>query len=116
MSTVVFGIPNCDTVKKARVFLDKNGIDYTFHDFRADPVSETQLQQWVDEIGLENLVNKRSTTYRQLSDNDKTNSQPAHWIALIKAQPTLMKRPVLQHNGTITTGFKESTYQELFHV
>lgn len=116
MSTVVFGIPNCDTVKKARRFLEQYSIDYTFSDLRGEPPTSAQLQHWADSVGLDNLVNKRSTTYRQLTDAEKNGQGDAHWIALLDTHPTLIKRPVLQHNGSVTVGFKEATYRELLGV
>jgi len=108
----IYGIKNCDTVKKARRWLEDHGIEYQFHDFRQDGLDKKQLSGWVEQLGWEAVVNKRSTTWRNLSDKDKeikTNSQA---VKLLAANPTLIKRPVLEKNKILLIGFKESDYKK----
>lgn len=116
MSTVVFGIKNCDTVKKARSWLEKHDIDYEFSDFRDEQPNAERIRSWIEILGLDTLINKRSTTFRQLPDADKQSTDPETWVRLIETQPTLIKRPLLKHQGSLHCGFKEQTYKEIFHV
>ena len=116
MSTVVFGIKNCDTVKKARRWLEQHNISYDFADFREQQPSSQQIRSWVETLGLDTLVNKRSTTFRQLEPEIQQSSDINTWVAQIEAQPTLIKRPLLNHNGELYCGFKETTYKDIFHV
>ena len=110
----LFGIKNCDTVKKAKVWLTSNHIDFDFHDFRADGLTEQQVRTWVTQLGWETLLNKRSTTWRQLPDADKQGWDDDKATHLLCAHPTLIKRPVLQHEDTLLVGFKAETYQHCF--
>ena len=109
----LYGIKNCDTVKKARRWLEDHGIDYQFHDFRQDGLDKKQLASWIEQLGWEAVVNKRSTTWRNLSENDKviTNNQQA--VKLLLANLTLIKRPVVQNNKNLLVGFKEAEFQKL---
>lgn len=116
MSTILFGIKNCDTVKKARVFLEKNGIDFTFHDFRADGLNTEQVQTFMNALGIEKLINKRSTTWKQLSQSERDGLNEASAIELCVASPTLIKRPVLVVNGEFFCGFKENDYKNIFNL
>ena len=109
----LYGIKNCDTVKKARRWLEDHGVEYQFHDFRQDGLDKSQLKGWVEQLGWEAVVNKRSTTWRNLSDKDKeikTNSQA---VKLLAANPTLIKRPVLEKNKNLLIGFKETEYKKI---
>ena len=106
---ILYGIANCDSVKKALKFLREAGVEVEFVDFRQTPISPDKLRQWIDELGLEVLVNKRSTTYRQLSDEQKSIITEA----LILKNPTLIKRPVLETGGRIMVGFNQATYAAL---
>ena len=110
----LFGIKNCDTVKKARRWLEVEGIKYRFHDFRADGITAEQVTQWIEATGLESLVNKRSTTWKNLSDSDKENFDINSAIPLILDQPTLIKRPLLEMDSAVQLGFNDKTYQALF--
>ncbi|MCC5856333.1 MAG: arsenate reductase [Idiomarina sp.] len=112
--TTVFGIKNCDTVKKALRWLEKHQIEHHFHDFRVEPVPASTLEQWLNIVGKERLVNTRSTTWRNLPEEDKGELTPARTIHLLQANPTLMKRPVLVHANGIDVGFSESAYAALF--
>ncbi len=110
----LFGIKNCDTVKKARRWLDNANIHYQFHDFRADGTTDKQLSSWVSTIGLDTLINKRSTTWKNLSDSEKDNLNESNAVPLLKEHPTLIKRPLLEMSNGAYVGFKEETYQQLF--
>jgi arsenate reductase len=109
----IYGIKNCDTVKKARRWLEEHGVDYQFHDFRQDGLDKNQLTHWVDQVGWEAIVNKRSTTWRNLSDKEKEISTSPQAIKLLLANPTLIKRPVVEKNKTLLVGFKESEFKKL---
>ena len=106
----VYGIKNCDTVKKALVYLNDCDIDYQFIDFRQNPISRQVLKQMVESVGWELLINKRSTTYRSLSEEEKRNIN----YDLVLSLPTLIKRPVVIHGENITVGFTEQKYAKLF--
>lgn len=114
LTITLYGIKNCDTVKKARKWLEQNDIDYQFVDHRADGLDDNNLQQWLDKLGWESLVNKRSTTYRALSDTDKANLGANTAAALLKANPTLIKRPLLEQDGEVHVGFNDALYSRLF--
>ncbi|CAA0108699.1 putative protein [BD1-7 clade bacterium] len=114
MTTTLYGIKNCDTVKKARKWLEENTIDYTFHDFRVDGINADMITGWLQQQPVEKLVNKRSTTWKQLSDDDKNNLSDTSAISLCVAHETLVKRPVLDHNGDIHLGFKAADYTAIF--
>ena len=109
----IYGIKNCDTVKKACRWLEEHGVDYKFHDFRQDGLDKNQLTRWVDQLGWEAIVNKRSTTWRNLSDKEKDITTPPQAIKLLLANPTLIKRPVVEKNKTLLVGFKESEFKKL---
>ena len=109
----LYGIKNCDTVKKARRWLDDHGIEYQFHDFRQDGLDIKQLSYWIETLDWEAIVNKRSTTWRNLSEKDKAISTNQQAIKLLLANPTIIKRPVLHNNNTLSVGFKETEFQKL---
>lgn len=111
---ILYGIKNCDTVKKARRWCDDNGITYQFHDFRIDGLDETIVNDWLEHLSWEKLLNKRSTSWRQLDDSDKDNLNQSKAIKLILANPTLIKRPVLSDNTHYNVGFKEADYAAYF--
>jgi len=109
----LYGIKNCDTVKKARRWLEDHGVGYQFHDFRQDGLDKKQLSGWIEQLGWEVIINKRSTTWRNLSDKDKeliTNSQA---VKLLLANPTLIKRPVVQSNKLLLVGFNETEFKKI---
>ncbi len=112
--TTLFGIKNCDTIKKARNYLEQKDIDYNFHDYRSDGLSDQQLQHWVAELGWESLINKRSTTWRQLPDVLKNNVDEQAAIKLMLEHPTLIKRPLLELNADYYLGFSVASYDALF--
>ena len=110
MTYTLYGIPNCDTVKKARVWLEQHGVDYVFHDYKKAGVDAERLGQWVDEHGWETVLNRAGTTFKKLPDADKTDIDKAKAIALMTAQPSMIKRPVLDLGDRRLVGFKPETY------
>ena len=112
--TTLYGIKNCDTVKKARDWLDKKNIVYQFHDFRVDGIDEIQIKNWIAEIGLETLVNRRSTTWKELDDATKNNFSEKNATAIILENPTLIKRPLLDTGKRKHVGFKDTDYTQIF--
>jgi arsenate reductase len=110
----LYGITNCDTVKKARKWLDNNGIEYEFVDFRKTPLSTAQLKNWAAAIDWQTLLNKRSRTWRELPDSQKDPLNKTKALTLMQEIPTLIKRPVLEKDGEILVGFQDSEYQSLF--
>ncbi|WP_026973081.1 ArsC family reductase [Aliagarivorans marinus] len=110
----VFGISNCDTIRKARRWLSDNGIDYSFHDYRKDGLEQAQLTQWCETLGWEALLNKRGTTFRQLSDEQKAGLDQAKAIALMLEHPAMIKRPLLVAGEQQLLGFKADQYQQFF--
>lgn len=113
MTIIVYGIPNCDTVRKARKWLEQQAIDYHFHDVRADPVTSSTIETWLAALGVDALLNKRSTAWRTLNADQQDLSSTAKVVALLQQHPTLMKRPLLDINGQYTTGFQAETWQQL---
>ena len=112
----LFGIPNCDTVRKARKWLDDQGLAHEFVDLRADTPSATQISEWLLAVGYERLVNRRSTTFKQLSEGDKAALEGGDTVSVLQAQPTLIKRPVLEWNNAVSVGFKAQDYAQLFNI
>ena len=108
----IYGIRNCDTMKKARRWLDSNGVDYAFHDYKTAGVSGTLLRAWSRKVGWETLLNRAGTTFRKLPEADKSNLTEARAIDLMLAQPSMIKRPVLDADGEIIVGFRQEQYQE----
>ncbi len=108
----VHGIPNCDTVKKARAWLDGHGIAFAFRDFKKQPPTADELSAWADAAGWEALLNRRGTTFRALPDADKADIDRARALRLMEAHPSLIKRPVTGDGTAITVGFDPATYAE----
>ena len=106
MTMILYGISNCDTVKKARRWLDEQGVAYHFHDVRKDGLDAARLQGWIDALGWEKLLNKAGTTFRKLPEGDKADLDAAKAQALMLAQPSMIKRPVLEYPGGVLAGFK----------
>lgn len=114
MTTTIYGIKACDTMKKARTWLDTHGVDYAFHDYKTDGIGRDVLTSWVDLMGWETLLNRAGTTFRKLPDLDKTMLDGAKAISLMFAQPSMIKRPVLDVNGSLIIGFKPENYTATF--
>ena len=110
----VYGIKNCDTVKKACNWLSQNNIEFQFHDFRKDGLTQTRVEQWLNLVEWETLLNRRGTTWRKLSEKEKDSINKQRAAKLMTAQPTLIKRPVIEVNEEIVVGFSPETYQTLF--
>ena len=113
---ILFGIPNCDTVRKARKWLDDQGLAHEFIDLRADTPSTHKIAEWLAGVGAERLINRRSTTFKQLSQRDKAALEDDGAVSVLQAQPTLIKRPVLEWNNTVSVGFKAEDYAQLFDI
>lgn len=111
---VLYGISNCDTVKKARLWLEDRGIEYRFQDVREQPLVSGQLAAWIDELGVEAIVNKRSTTWRQLPPAIRDALDERSAVDAILANPTLMKRPIVDLGHIRAVGFKPGDYESLF--
>jgi arsenate reductase len=116
MSDVVtlYGIPNCDTIKKARKWLSEHSIDYSFHDYRKQGVDLGQLQAMASELGWEVMLNRRGTTWRALSETVKSQIEEASALQLMLDNPAIIKRPILQQDGRLHIGFSSQQYQEVF--
>jgi arsenate reductase (glutaredoxin) len=110
MTTTIYGIKNCDTMKKARGWLDSHGVAYDFHDYKTEGVDKEKLKRWCDELGWETLLNRAGTTFRKLPDGDKEGLNESKAIALMLAQPSMIKRPVLDLGDKLLVGFKLETY------
>jgi len=109
----LYGIPNCDTMKKARNWLKAHDIDYHFHNYKSDGVPEKELKRWVTQVGWEVLLNTHGMTWRKLDDTAKENVTEKSAIRLMIDNPSVIKRPVLDVNGRITVGFSEDVYKKL---
>ena len=112
MTVTIYGIKTCDTVKKARTWLEGRGVAHRFVDYRAEGLDPKQLARWRDAVGWEKLLNKASTTFKELPDVDKAGLDEKKAIALMQAHPTLIKRPVLDVDGRVTVGFKPDLYEQ----
>jgi arsenate reductase len=110
MTVTMFGIKNCDTIKKARTWLEAHGVAYDFHDYKASGIDAGTLRGWAKQVGWEVLLNRAGTTFRALPDADKTGLDETRAIALMVAQPSMIKRPVLESAGPLLVGFKPDTY------
>lgn len=108
----LYGIKNCDTVRKARKWLEANNVDYQFHDFKTDTLSETTYQAWRENYDIFTVVNKRSTTWKKLTDKEQEAISQETDFGLIEQHLSLIKRPVLDNGSTQLFGFKEEQYQD----
>lgn len=113
--TTLYGIKNCDTIKKAKKWLDANHILYQFHDYRADGIQSEWLKNVLTHLDWQIVLNKRGTTFRQLDDELKNNINEQNVVDLLLEYPAMIKRPILEVDGNWYIGFKDSTYQEIFN-
>lgn len=118
MAVIVYGIPNCDTVKKARKWLDTQGVEYAFHDYKKAGVDTAKLEGWVEQVGWEPLLNKRGTTFRKLDDADKADIDSNKAVTLMAHHTSMIKRPVVEYanvkgNGLLV-GFEEDEWDGVF--
>jgi arsenate reductase len=112
-TVTIYGIKNCDTMKKARAWLDAHGVVYAFHDYKAMGIARKTLQGWAGVLGWEKLLNRAGTTFRRLPEADKTGLNEDKAIALMCSQPSLIKRPVLDMSGKLIAGFDPAAYAAL---
>lgn len=113
-SAMIYGIKNCDTMKKARAWLDKKSIEYEFHDYKASGIDKAKLKSWAKKAGWEALLNKAGTTFRKLPEKQKEGITEKKAIALMLEQPSMIKRPVLElPGGKLVVGFKPEEYQKV---
>ena len=112
--TTLYGIKNCDTIKKARDWLEYKKVAYSFHDYKTQGIDKPVLEGWIKKVGWEVLLNRAGTTFKKLPDADKENVTEKKAIALMLAQPSMIKRPVLDTKGKLTVGFKPDEYKKLF--
>ena len=110
MPITIYGIKNCDTMKKARAWLDDHGVAYDFHDYKLAGIGKDKLKQWSDELGWETLLNRAGMTFKKLPDSDKEGLNERKALALMLAQPSMIKRPVLDLGGKLLVGFKPDIY------
>ena len=112
--TTIYGIPNCDSVKKARKWLETKNIEYDFVDVRENTPDASHISHWVTALGAEKMVNKRSTTWKNMSEGERLEAQTGDTVSVLLANPTLIKRPVLEHNEVLDVGFKADAYAAHF--
>jgi Spx/MgsR family transcriptional regulator len=114
MPMTLYGIKNCDTMKKARAWLDAKGVAYTFHDYKAEGIDRARLEGWVQSVGWEMLLNRAGTTFRKLPEADRIDLDAGKALALMLEQPSMIKRPVLDLDGRLIVGFKADLYEAAF--
>ena len=112
MAITIYGIKNCDTMKKARAWLESRGVPHAFHDYKASGIDRASLEKWVGEHGWETVLNGAGTTFRGLPEADRQGLDAGKAIALMLAQPSMIKRPVLDLGGRTVVGFKQEVYEE----
>ncbi len=112
MATTLYGIKNCDTMKKARVWLDEHGVPYSFHDYKASGIDAATLARWAGQVGWETLLNRAGTTFRKLPEARKADLTERKAIALMVEQPSMIKRPVLEMGSRVLVGFKPEVYEK----
>ena len=110
---IIYGIRNCDTMKKARAWLDSHGVEYTFHDYKSVGIERAKLERWAKKVGWETLLNRAGMTFRKLPEKDRNGVTEAKAIALMLKQPSMIKRPVLElDGGKMLVGFRPEQYRE----
>ena len=109
-SATIYGIKACDTMQKARAWLEGHGVAYAFHDYKTQGIDRDRLEGWARQVGWEILLNRSGTTFRKLADSDKAHLTEAKAVALMLAQPSMIKRPVLETDGGLLVGFKPEAY------
>jgi len=113
MKTLLYGIPNCDTMKKARTWLESQRVDYEFHDYKKSGVERARLEDWIRAVGWEVLLNRAGTTFKKLPDGAKANITEAKAMKLMLEQPSMIKSPVLERGKTLLVGFSPEKYAAL---
>jgi arsenate reductase len=113
--TTLYGIKNCDTVRKARRWLDDHNVEYRFHDLRTDGLARARLQQWIKTLGWEDLLNRRSSTWRKLPEITRNNINRTIAIQVMLEQPSIIRRPILETGGKLYLGFETNNYLTILH-
>lgn len=114
MSTIIYGIKNCDTMKKARTWLEAREIPHYFHDYKVAGIDTTKLETWCEQVGWEVLLNRSGTTFRSLPEKAKQHINEARAIELMVENPSMIKRPVLEYDGQLIVGFQPERYEAVF--
>jgi Spx/MgsR family transcriptional regulator len=114
MPVTIYGIRNCDTMKKARAWLNTHGIAHDFHDYKEAGIDRDRLKRWVKDLGWEKLLNRAGTTFRKLPEEEKSSLGEAKAISLMRTYPSMIKRPVLETEGRLLVGFSPAAYQDAF--
>ncbi|MDG5748357.1 arsenate reductase [Qipengyuania sp. XHP0207] len=110
MAIHLYGIPNCDTVRKARKWLDAQGLDYIFHDYKKEDADPARIAAWIEAEGVDTVLNRRGTTFRKLPEDEKASIDAAKAVRLLAANPSMIKRPVVEHEGGLLVGFDETAW------
>ena len=116
MTITIYGIKNCDTMKKARAWLDSHGVAYDFHDYKTAGIAKDKLERWSEKLGWETLLNRNGTTFRKLPDADREGLNEKKALVLMLAQPSMIKRPVLDLGGKLLVGFRPEIYEKEVHA
>ena len=114
MTVTLYGIPNCDTVKKARAWLDARGVGYAFHDYKKQGADPARIAGWVGKAGWEKVLNRAGTTFRKLPDADREGLDASKAVRVMAANPSAIKRPIVEHPGGLLVGFKEAEWAAVF--
>lgn len=109
----LYGIANCDSVKKARRWLDASGLEYSFNDYKKQGADPVRIEEWIAAAGLDAVLNRRGTTYRKLPDEAKADMTIAKAVTLLQEQPSMIKRPILEHQGGVLVGFEEDKWSDI---
>jgi arsenate reductase (glutaredoxin) len=112
--TTIYGIKNCDTMKKARTWLDEHGVQYEFHDYKLAGIERERLEAWCKKVGWEVLLNRAGTTFRKLAETERADLNERRAVALMVAQPSMIKRPVVERGAKLLVGFKPAEYEAAF--
>ena len=110
-TTTIYGIKNCDTMKKARTWLDQHGVQYQFHDYKVSGIDRERLEAWCKQAGWETILNRAGTTFRKLPEGERADLNERKAIALMLEQPSMIKRPVLEQGARLLVGFRPAEYQ-----
>ena len=111
MSLTVYGIPNCDTVKKARAWLEREGVEYAFHDYKKEGADPARLRRWIGQVGWETVLNRRGTTFRKLPEAETADIDGDRAVAIMVAHPSAIRRPVVEYPGELLVGFDEAAWR-----
>jgi|OM-RGC.v1.028442137 transcriptional regulator, Spx/MgsR family len=116
MKPQIYGIPSCDSIRKARKWFDANNVEYTFSDVRQQCPSRAQVASWIEAVGAKALINKRSTTWKNMDESARQEVEQGDTLGVLLANPTLIKRPVLEYQGEIAVGFSADDYAQRFNT